>query len=85
MDMFHNIMAKQQSMMRAINSLQADQRNRPQGAQDTLDTPSSTPQSTQVKHSSELEAPLHNISDISDERVEEEASTNDPVTEFWGQ
>ena len=40
--------------------------------------PSSTPK--KVKHSSEL----HNISDISDEGVEEDASTNDPVTEFWG-
>ena len=49
-DMFRNIMAQKQTMMRAITSLQVDQRSK------------------KVKHSSELGAPLHNISDISDER-----------------
>ena len=42
------------------------------------------PHPKKVKHSSELGAPLHNISDISDEGVVEEASTTDPVSEFLG-
>ena len=68
--------------MRANISLQSDQRRRPHGIQGTLNT--KAPPHGKMKPSSALGAPLHNISDISDDEVEEEASTNDPVVEFLG-
>ena len=83
-DMFHNIMAQQQSMMRVITSLQVDQRSRPQGVPDTLDT--QAPYLKGVNHSSELGASLHNVSDISVERSEEKRQ--EPMTQwlsFWAQ